>query len=104
MNDGLFTSMHIEVKLLTGSTSSKFLTTRFSVAVLRFLGSDGFFLKGSTPEDLAHVWQRNPGPGSAATVYFDTVNFFPHSEQFWNVPIGGVSPVIPFRIPFEGAL
>ena len=49
--------------------SSKLTTVRLSAGALRFLDGAGF-LNGSTPESLAHLWQRKPGPGLAAIVYF----------------------------------
>ena len=44
------------------------MTLRLSAGAFRFLGTTGF-LKGSTPEDFAHLWHRNPGGGTAAIVY-----------------------------------
>lgn len=41
---------------------------RLSAGALRFLGAAGF-LKGSAPEDFAHLWHKNPGGGTAAMVY-----------------------------------
>ena len=49
--------------------SSKFTIVRLSTGALRFLGGAGF-LNGSAPDSLAHLWQRKPGPGLAAIVYF----------------------------------
>ena len=44
------------------------MTLRLSAGALRFLGAAGF-LKGSAPEDFAHLWHKNPGGGTAAMVY-----------------------------------
>ena len=48
--------------------SSKLTILRLSAGALRFLGAAGF-LKGSAPEDFAHLWHKNPGGGTAAMVY-----------------------------------
>lgn len=68
------TSIHMLVSDFTGSTSSKLTTVRFPAAFL-LRGAAVAFLKGSIPSVLAQAWQRNPGPGIAARVYFDWENF-----------------------------
>jgi hypothetical protein len=49
--------------------SSKFTIVLLSAAGFLLFGAAGF-LNGSAPDAFAHWWQRKPGPGLAAMVYF----------------------------------